>query len=95
MSLSKKEVAHIASLARLALTPEELETYREQLSAILDHVAQLDELDTAGISPTSSVLPVHASLREDEPRPGLGVPALKKNAPDWDQDQFRIPPIFE
>lgn len=95
MSLTKEEVAHIANLARLALSPEELETYREQLSAILDHVAQLSELDTTGVAPTSAALPVHASLREDEARPGLSTDALVQNAPDWDLDQFRIPPIFE
>ena len=70
MSLTREEVAHIAQLARLELTDAELETYREQLSAILDHVAQLAELDTTGIPPTSSVLPDQAALRPDEPRPG-------------------------
>lgn len=95
MSLTKEEVTHIANLARLALKPEELETYREQLSVILDHVAQLSELDTTGISPASGTRPVHASLREDEPREGLSTDALHQNAPDWDLDQFRIPPIFE
>ena len=95
MSLSKEEVAHIAFLARLSLSEEELETYREQLSAILDHVAQLSELDTEGIAPTSSVLPVHAQLREDEPRPGLGAETLQRSAPDWAEDQFRVPPILD
>ncbi len=95
MSLTRAEVEHIAHLARLALSEDEIERYREQLSAILDHVAQLGELDTEGIAPTSSVLPVHASLREDEPRPGLGLEQLRRNAPDWDNDQFRVPPIFD
>lgn len=95
MTLTLEQVAHIARLARLRLTPEELETYREQLSAILDHVAQLSELDTNGIPPTSSVLPEQARLRPDEPRPGIGAEVLEKNAPDWEDDQFRVPPVFE
>jgi len=95
MSLTHEEVAHIAQLARLALSEEEIETYREQLSAILDHVAQLSELDTAGIAPTSSVLPVNARLRDDEARPGLGADTLAETAPDWEKDQFRVPPIFD
>ena len=58
MPLTTKEVIHIARLARLNLTPEEIERYREQLSAILDHVAQLAELDTTGVAPTTSVRPL-------------------------------------
>jgi len=95
MALTKEEVAHIAQLARLSLTEEELETYRDQLSAILDHFAQLSALDTEGISPTSSVLPAESRLREDAPRSGLGAEKMEKNAPDWTDDQFRVPPIFE
>lgn len=95
MSLTREEVAHIARLARLALTDAELETYREQLSAILDHVAQLGELDTTGIPPTASVLPDQAPLRPDDPRPGLDPAALEANAPDWEAGQFRVPPIFD
>ena len=95
MSLSKEEVAHIAQLARLALTDEELETYREQLSAILDHFAQLSELDTEGIAPTSGTGQGDSRLRADEPRPGIGADRLAEIAPDWLDEQFRVPPIFE
>lgn len=95
MSLTKEEVAHIAQLARLALSEEEIETYRDQLSAILDHFTRLSELDTEEIEPTAGVRPVETRLRPDEPRPGIGSEALKKNAPDWQDDQFRVPPIFD
>lgn len=95
MSLSLADVTHIAHLARLDLTPEELETYREQLSAVLEHFAQLSELDTEGIPPTSSVLPVRTVLREDIPRTGLRAEDLKKNAPEWQDDQFKVPPILD
>jgi aspartyl-tRNA(Asn)/glutamyl-tRNA(Gln) amidotransferase subunit C len=95
MSLTLAEVRHIARLARLTLTDDELETYRGQLSAILDHVARLDELDTKGIPPASSVLPPQGILRPDQPRPGLGAATLAAGAPDWSADQFKVPPVLE
>lgn len=95
MPLTLKEVEHIADLARLELTDEEKARYREQLSAILDYVAQLRELDTTGIPPTSSVLPPRSALREDEPRPGLSLDELLRNAPDTEAGQFRVPPVLE
>lgn len=95
MSLTTQEVTHIAHLARLKLTDEELETYREQLSAILDHVAQLQKLDTEGIPPTSRVLPPRSVLRDDAPRPGLGAETLMKTAPQVEDNQFKVPPVLE
>jgi len=95
MSLTTQEVTHIAHLARLKLTDEELETYREQLSAILDYVARLQELDTEGIPPTSSVLPPRSVLREDISRPGLGAETLMRTAPQAEDNQFKVPPVLE
>ena len=95
MKLSRTEVEHIAELARLDLTTEEKEQYRQQLSAILEHVAQLQELDTEGISPTSSVLPATGRLREDEPRPGLPVESVLANAPEKKRNQFCVPLVLE
>lgn len=95
MSLSQDEVRNIARLARLSLSEEALEKYRGQLSAILDYVAQLGELDTTGIEPTSSVLPPGTALRPDEPRPGLSPDKLRGNAPDWEAGQFKVPPILD
>jgi aspartyl-tRNA(Asn)/glutamyl-tRNA(Gln) amidotransferase subunit C len=95
MKLSLAEVEHIAELARLELTAEEKEQYRQQLSAILEHVARLQALDTEGIPPTSSVLPVTGRLREDEPRPGLPVEVVLGNAPAKKKDQFLVPPVLE
>jgi aspartyl-tRNA(Asn)/glutamyl-tRNA(Gln) amidotransferase subunit C len=95
MTLSLQEVEHIAQLARLRLTEAEKTHYREQLSAILDHVARLQTLDTSGVLPTSSVLPSRRVLRSDEPRPGMTREDLLRNAPETEQDQFRIPPVFE
>ena len=95
MSLSLEDVAHIAELARLQLTEAEQERFLGQLSSILDHVAQLQALDTAAIPPTSSVLPPRGALREDEPRPGMGLEALMQNAPDQIARQFRVPPVLD
>jgi len=95
MRLTREEVEHIALLARLKLSEEEKERYREQLSSILDHVAQLQELDTADVHPLSSVLAEAMPLREDLPRDSLTQGELLKNAPDKAQEQFRVPPILD
>ncbi|HUF39297.1 MAG TPA: Asp-tRNA(Asn)/Glu-tRNA(Gln) amidotransferase subunit GatC [Anaerolineales bacterium] len=95
MPLTHEEVAHIARLARLNLTPDELERYRGQLSAILDYFAELSALDTTGVEPTARVREGEQALRADESRPGLGAGRLAETAPDWHDDQFRVPPIFE
>jgi len=95
MTLTLDEVEHIAELARLRLTPEEKELYREQLSAILDYAARLQELDTSGIPPTASVLPPRSVLRPDQTNPGLTLEELLRNAPETEADQFRVPPVLE
>lgn len=95
MRLSLEEVEHIARLARLELTPEQKTRYREQLEAILDHIAKLQELDTKDISPTASGAAGHTPLRTDEPRPGLSKDELLKNAAEQAGGQFKIPPVFE
>ena len=93
--LTIEEVAHIAELAKLALSEEEISRYREQLSAILDYAARLQSLDTADIPPTSSVLPERSVLREDRARPGLSLDELLKNAPEASEGQFRVPPVLD
>jgi aspartyl-tRNA(Asn)/glutamyl-tRNA(Gln) amidotransferase subunit C len=95
MSLTLEQVEHIANLARLELTDEEKTLYREQLSDILDYVARLQALDTNGIPPTSSVLPPRSVLRADQPGSSLPTAVLLNNAPQVEQDQFRIPAVFE
>jgi len=95
MSLSLQEVEHIAKLARLKLTDEQKARYREQLEAILDHVAKLQELDTQDVPPTASAAVGQMPLRVDESRPGLSTNALLENAPKQADGQFQIPPVFE
>jgi aspartyl-tRNA(Asn)/glutamyl-tRNA(Gln) amidotransferase subunit C len=95
MTLTLQEVEHIALLARLELTREEKERYQQQLSDILDHVAQLQALDTSEIQMTSSVQPPMARLRDDEARPGLTTEQALQNAPAAEKDQFRVPPVLD
>lgn len=94
MSLSLEEVEHIAQLARLELSEEEKARYREQLSAILEYVAKLQELDTSQVPPMSAVFSGEPHLRPDRPRAPLSRRALLKNAPDVEDGQFKIPPVF-
>jgi aspartyl-tRNA(Asn)/glutamyl-tRNA(Gln) amidotransferase subunit C len=95
MSLTIEEVRHIAHLARLQLTPEEEKRYTEQLSDILAYAARLDEVDTSSISPTASVLPITAPLRQDEIRPCPPRRKILGNAPSDTEGMFLVPPIFE
>lgn len=95
MTLSIAEVEHIANLARMDLTEDEKARFSQQLSAILEYIAELQALDTRDILPTSSVLPGRNVLRADEPRPGLDLEALLSNAPLVEDDQFRVPPVLE
>jgi len=95
MPLSMEEVQHIAMLARLELTGEELEHYREQLSAILDHVASLQQLDTTSVPPMSAVFSGDSHLRVDKSRPPLPPEQILGNTPHKTEGQFKIPPVFE
>mgnify|MGYP001765873356 CR=1 FL=1 len=95
MTLSLKEVRHIAELARLKLSPDEEARYREQLSAILDYAARLRAVDTTAIPPTATVLPLDAPLRPDVPRRGVGRDQILSNASDTADGMFCIPPIFD
>lgn len=95
MDLTVEEVRKIAILARLQLTAEEEETYARQLSAILEYAQQLQEIDTAGIPPTATVLPLIAPLREDKIRPSLPQNEILANASSSEDGMFRVAPVLE
>ena len=95
MALTRAEVEHIAALARLELSEEEKDRFRQQLSAILDYFSQLQALDAGDIPPTASVIEAVVELRPDRPRPGLPLDELLANAPQVSDDQFRVPPVLE
>jgi aspartyl-tRNA(Asn)/glutamyl-tRNA(Gln) amidotransferase subunit C len=94
MKLTIKEVEHIASLARLALTEDEIKRYAMQLSDILDYAARLDALDTSQIPPTASVLESDLVLRADHPKQGLTQKEVLQNAADTKDNQFKVPPVM-
>lgn len=94
MHLSTADVEHIAHLARLALTPDEVEQYRRQLSAILEHFETLKQVDTSAVPPTATVLPLRTVMREDAVRPGLSTEDALANAPDRADGYFRVPAVF-
>jgi aspartyl-tRNA(Asn)/glutamyl-tRNA(Gln) amidotransferase subunit C len=83
---------HVARLARLELADAEVERFQEQLSAILEAVSKVQELDLTGIPPTSHPLDVVNVWREDEPRPSLPVEEALANAPARRGDLFEVPP---
>jgi aspartyl-tRNA(Asn)/glutamyl-tRNA(Gln) amidotransferase subunit C len=95
MKLSREEVEHIADLARLSLSDDEVAMYQEQLSAILEHFERLQELETQDIPPTASVLPLRSVMRADEVRPPLEREKALDNAPEASDGCFRVPAVLE
>ena len=92
MGISKDEMLHVARLARLALTDDEIERLTEELGAILDAVGVVAELDLTDVPPTSHPLDLVNVWDEDEPRDSLLLDDVFANAPDRDGDLFRVPP---
>jgi aspartyl-tRNA(Asn)/glutamyl-tRNA(Gln) amidotransferase subunit C len=90
--LSRDQVLHVARLARLELSDEEVERFAGELSKVLDHIEKINELgDLADVPPTSHVISVENALRADEPRPSLPVETALENAPDAAAGGFRVP----
>lgn len=97
MALTRDQVLHIAELAKLKLDDADVDRMTQQLSAILDHAARLNELDTDAISPTASVVPLQNILRDDTVAPSMSRDDALANAPDKDDDQqfFRVKAILK
>ncbi len=97
MPISREQVQHIAELAKLRLSAAEMDRMTEQLSAILDHAARLQELDTEAIPPTASVVPLQNVMREDLVAPSLPRDDVLANAPDKDErgEFFRVRAILK
>lgn len=93
--ITKDQVKHVAHLARLSVTEEEVELFTEQLDAIIGFSEQLNELDTEGIEPTTHVLDVKNVLREDVVKQSLDQSDVLKNAPDQQDGQVKVPSILE
>jgi aspartyl-tRNA(Asn)/glutamyl-tRNA(Gln) amidotransferase subunit C len=91
MAITRDEVLHVARLARLDLTEDEISRLQEQLSAILEAVGTVAELDLADVEPTAHPLDLVNVWADDEPRPSLAVEEALVNAPDRSGDLFRVP----
>ena len=92
MAISREEVLHVAALARLELTEEEVERFREQLNAILEAVGKVAELDLSNVEPTAHPLDLVNAWADDEPHQSLPLDAVFANAPAREDDLFRVPP---
>jgi aspartyl-tRNA(Asn)/glutamyl-tRNA(Gln) amidotransferase subunit C len=92
--ISTENVVHVAKLARLALTDDEIERMTAQLGAVLDHFADIDELDLAGVEPMTQPYPLTNVLRDDVVHPGLDREEVLAAAPDVHDGRFRVPPII-
>jgi aspartyl-tRNA(Asn)/glutamyl-tRNA(Gln) amidotransferase subunit C len=89
--VDREEVLHVARLARLALSEDELEPMARELSAVLDHIAKIGELDLADVPPTTHVVEVTGRLRPDEPRASLPREVVFEQAPAVSGDGFLVP----
>lgn len=95
--MDRSVVEHVARLARIALTDDELDRFTAQLSQVLAAVDRLQQVDTSAVAPTASVLPLANVMREDEVRPGLTREQALANAPHGAQDGtfFRVQVVLE
>lgn len=95
MSITVKDVQHVARLARLHLSPEEEATFTEQMNAILQYAEKLNELDTENVKPTTHVLHVSNVMREDVVKESLTQEEALLNAPEDEDGQFKVPAVLE
>lgn len=93
-SISRDDVAHVARLARLTLTDDELDLFTEQLGSILDHAADVESLDLDDVPPTSHPYPLQNVVRADEVRPCLDRDEVLAQAPSAEAGMFRVPPVL-
>jgi aspartyl-tRNA(Asn)/glutamyl-tRNA(Gln) amidotransferase subunit C len=89
--IDRDQVLHVAKLARLKVSDDEVDRIAEELSKILEHVETMNELDLEGVEPTSHVVDLTNVLREDVPRPGLPREKALEQAPDAADGGFRVP----
>jgi aspartyl-tRNA(Asn)/glutamyl-tRNA(Gln) amidotransferase subunit C len=89
--IDRAQVLHVARLARLRLEDDEVERMARELSAVLDHIEKISELDLEGVAPTSHVVEVESALREDDPRPSLPRERALDQAPAIEDGGFLVP----
>ncbi len=94
-SISREDVQHVAHLARMHLTDDEIDRMQTQLSNILEAIETLRDVDTSHVGPTASVIQLENVMRDDEARPGLSREAALANAPLRDDPFLRVPTVLE
>ncbi|MBK5224140.1 MAG: Asp-tRNA(Asn)/Glu-tRNA(Gln) amidotransferase subunit GatC [Acidimicrobiia bacterium] len=92
--ISRDDVAHVADLARLRLTDDELDHFTEQLAAVLEHARDVEALDVADVAPTAHPFELSNITRPDEVRPSLDRDEVLGQAPSTEAGQFRVPPVL-
>lgn len=95
MAISRAQVEHVAQLARLGLSDDEIDRLQQQLSQILGHMQAIDQLDTSAIPPTAQVIPLSTVTRDDVARPSTPVDDVLQNAPRREGVFFKVPPVLE
>ena len=95
LRLSTDEIRHIAALARIGMTEEDIETMRDEMSHILDNIDVLNEVDTEGVEPTGHTVGVVSVMREDESRECLPREDVMKNAPRQEGNFIRVKAVLE
>ncbi len=95
MAITREEVLHVARLSRLSLSSAEVDRMREQLGDIIAYIRQLDRLETSEVVPTSHAVEMGTPYRDDSVHPFGGKEEILKNAPDREEDFFRVPRIIE
>ena len=94
MPLSHEQVEHIAKLARLNLTPREIEKFTHELTVILSYIDQLQSVDTTDVVPQNQFISAENVFREDSPEPSLPREEALRNAPDRDLEYFHVPKVI-
>ena len=95
MPLTPEEVRHNARLARVGLSDDEVSRFQNQLSQIIDYFERLQEVDTENVPPTAHTLAMHNVMRDDEPHPSIDKEEVLANAPQREEDLFRVRAILE
>ncbi|MCX8009321.1 MAG: Asp-tRNA(Asn)/Glu-tRNA(Gln) amidotransferase subunit GatC [Patescibacteria group bacterium] len=94
MKVSKEQVEHIAKLAKLKLKDDETSKMQTELNQILDYMDKLNELDTSNVEPLSHPIPIENVFREDEVKPSIDRESAMKNAPDHNEEFFKVPKVI-
>ena len=95
MKLNREEVLHISRLARLGLSDAEVDKFGEQLSGLLEHFEMLQQVDTTDVPPTAQSIDLQNVMKDDEVTASLPAEQILANAPERNEDYFRVPPVLE